>query len=372
MSDAFRSSDEFDEQAHQLYNEGRYDDALAILKQGTSLYPNSVELHVGMAYAYLAREDYAWARRSFETALTLDPDHEDGLAGMGETLLKVGQREGAMRAFDRILQLGFHDDHDLMLQVGRALFREGHVAPAHRFFDLAAQAHPDSPDAAASLGYAAHRLSRDGDALYWLRRALEIDPQYAEARIYLANLLYDRGESEAALHHLERTRPDDHFDELAIWRHIELRKTFYRLPDDDPELGPWFGRLDEVAGEPEMVDLLLAEVEAQHADGTTRDPTQLELFGTLLTELQAMQKRPGQAEAHQVATLSGHTLRGSWDEILAQMKASEDSAEHFTLLDFMARHARRGQTETGVVIPLTSAEAFIRGSAEAGVLRIIQ
>lgn len=372
MSDAFRSSDEFDEQAHQLYNEGRYDDALAILKQGTSLYPNSVELHVGMAYAYLAREDYAWARRSFETALTLDPDHEDGLAGMGETLLKVGQREGAMRAFDRILQLGFHDDHDLMLQVGRALFREGHVAPAHRFFDLAAQAHPDSPDAAASLGYAAHRLSRDGDALYWLRRALEIDPQYAEARIYLANLLYDRGESEAALHHLERTQPDDHFDELAIWRHIELRKTFYRLPDDDPELGPWFGRLDEVAGEPEMVDLLLAEVEAQQADGTTRDPTQLELFGTLLTELQAMQKRPGQAEAHQVATLSGHTFRGSWDEILVQMKESEDSAEHFTLLDFMARHARRGQTETGVVIPLTSAEAFIRGSAEAGVLRIIQ
>ena len=51
MADAFRSSDDFDEQAHQLYNEGRYDDALALLKEGISLDPLAVELHLGSAYA---------------------------------------------------------------------------------------------------------------------------------------------------------------------------------------------------------------------------------------------------------------------------------------------------------------------------------
>src|SRR3954463_14051812 len=158
MSDAFLSSDDFDEQAHHLYNEGRYDEALTVLKEGITLYPHAVELHIGTAYAHLAREEFGWARRSFEQALSLDPDHEDGLAGIGETLLKLGDREGAMRAVERILQLGFQDDHELMLQIGRALFREGLVAPAHRFFDLAVAAHPESPDAAACLGYAAHRL----------------------------------------------------------------------------------------------------------------------------------------------------------------------------------------------------------------------
>ena len=150
MSDAFLSSDDFDEQAHQLYNEGRYDEALLILKEGTALYPHAVELHIGMAYAHLAREEYAWARRSFEQALALDPDHEDGLAGLGETLLKLGDREGAMRAVERILQLGFQDDHELMLQIGRALFREGLVAPAHRFFDLAAAGEGDAACVPAS------------------------------------------------------------------------------------------------------------------------------------------------------------------------------------------------------------------------------
>jgi hypothetical protein len=118
--------------------------------------------------------------------------------------------------------------------------------------------------------------------------------------------------------------------------------------------------------------MLLAEVEAQQADGGVRDPHQLELFGTLLTELHAMQKKPAQAEAHLIMTLAGQTIRGSWDEILLQMKAADREWAQGTLSDFMASLARRGQAETGVVIPTTDAEAFIRGSAEAGVLRIMQ
>jgi hypothetical protein len=113
-------------------------------------------------------------------------------------------------------------------------------------------------------------------------------------------------------------------------------------------------------------------VEAQQADGGIRDPHQLELFGTLLSELHAMQKKPALGESHQVVTLAGMTIRGSWDEILLQMKAADREWAHGSLNDFMASLARRGQAETGVVIPTTDAEAFIRGSAEAGVLRILQ
>ena len=96
MSESFLSSDEYDENAHSLYNEGRYDEALDLLRVGVTLYPHAVELHVGMAYAYLAREEYAWARRSFDRAVARDPDHEDALAGLGETLLKIGDRGGVI------------------------------------------------------------------------------------------------------------------------------------------------------------------------------------------------------------------------------------------------------------------------------------
>ncbi len=372
MPDRFLSSDDYDEQAHQLYNEGRFDEALELLQDGLQIYPSSVELHVGTAYAYLAREDYAWARRSFDRALALDPDHEDTLAGHGEVLLKLGERQGALASFDRILALGFREDHELMLQVGRALFREHLLAAAQTFFEYAVTAQSDCPEAAACVGYACHRRNDDSGALYWLRRALQLDPHYSEARIYLANMLYDRGETDAAMHHLHQTVPEDHYDELGIWRYVELKKAIYRLPDDDPELRPWFARLGEVAGDPDPVETILAEVESTQPDGSTRDPNQLELFGTLLTELHAMQKRGLPAGVHHIATLTGRTFKGSWDEILDQMKSADREWAGASLREFMVDHARRGAAETGVIIPTTDAEAFILGSAMAGVVRIIQ
>jgi tetratricopeptide (TPR) repeat protein len=371
MSDAFLSSDEYDERARHLYHDGRYDDALALLKEGLSLYPHAVDLHVGLGYAQLAVEEYAWARHSFEAALMLEPEHEDALAGLGEALLKLGRRAGALAAFERVLALRLHDDLDLMLQIGRALFREGLVGHAHRFFELAAMAHPESADAAACLGYATHRLGREGDGFYWLLRALALDPQYVDARIYLGNALYDRGEVEAALRHFERTRPEDHVDELALWRTIELKKTIERLADDDPDLVPWYARLAEIAGDLDPVEEFLAEVEGTQPDGSGRDPHQLELFGALVSELPTMRRFPPGEAQHMVVTLSGQTLRGSWDEILEQLKESDRSWSGGTLAEFMAVLARQGRAETGVVIPTTSAEAFLRGSAEAGVLRIV-
>ncbi|MDP9201365.1 MAG: tetratricopeptide repeat protein, partial [Gemmatimonadota bacterium] len=224
MPTPFLSSEEYDERAHQLYNEGQYDEALDVLREGLGLYPNSVELHIGVGYAHHAREEYAWARRSFEEALVLDPDHEDALAGLGETLLKFGQQEPALRSFRHTLELGYQDDVELMLQIGRALFREGLIDESKQFFEIAAQQTPDAAEAVSCIGYAEHRLGNDESAISTLRRALQMDPDHTEARIYLGNIFYDRGDYEAALYHLDRSTPEDHWDELGIWRLIELKK----------------------------------------------------------------------------------------------------------------------------------------------------
>jgi tetratricopeptide (TPR) repeat protein len=375
MTEPFLSSDEYDEQAHQLYNEARFDDALALLRDGLLRYPHAVDLHVGMGYAQLAREEYAWARRAFVDGLGLDPDHEDALAGLGETLLVLGDLEGALRSFQRLIDLGFDDDHELMLQVGRALFREGFFAEARRFFERGQRRHPDSAELAASLGYTAHRLGLDADALYWLRRALELDHGYCEPRIYLGNILYDRGETSAALLHFARVLPDDHFDDLGLWRTIELLKSSGNLPDDHPDLKPWLDRLEELNSEPSADGALLAEIEGRQPDGSRRDPNQLELFGTLARDVPGMQRRPGggaDAGAHVIETLAGLVLRGTWDDLVLQLQAVEGAWADGTVAQFMQAFAQRGLTETGVRIPLSDAEAFLRGSAAAGVIRILQ
>jgi tetratricopeptide (TPR) repeat protein len=369
MSDPFLGAEDYAEQAHQLYNEGQYDEAIALLRTGLKAFPFVAELHVGLAYAYLAREEYAWARRSFAEALRINPEHEDALVGMGEALLKLGRPPEALECFEQMLVLGFRDDHDLVLQAGRALFREGAIQAARRFFEVACEAHPDSSEARSCLGYAHHRLGEDDEAVRHLRRALELDSHHFEARIYLGNLLYDRGEFEAALYHFEQTLPDDHIDELAVWRLVELKKSIYRLPPDDPELGPWTERLAELAAEPDAIDDLLAEIEATQPDGTIRDPLQLELFSTLLLELEGMRRKSG--GSHRVTTRAGATYNGTWEEIVAMMQADDPDGVSGTLERYMEHVARR-QAAAGIVIPANDAEGFLLASAAAGLVRIVR
>jgi len=378
MATPFLSSEEYDERAHQLYNEGQYDEALSVLREGLVLYPNSVELHVGVGYAQLAREEYAWARRSFEQALVLEPEHEDGLAGLGETLLKLGQEDAALRCFRRTLELGYADDIELMLQVGRSLFREGSLRErpeffeaAKEFFETAVQQVPDSAEAVACVGYAQHRLGDDEAAIGSLRRSLQLDNDHAEARIYLANILYDQSEYEAALYHFERTDPEDHWDELGIWRLIELKRSLYRLEENDPELKPWDERLSELAADLDDVDSMLMELEPQTgangAPGAETARGQLELFGTLLSSLAEQKHEP----EHQIIASDGTQFDGSWEEIVRRMR-DETGNPADSVQEFMTGVSQRGFRQTGVRIPTHDAESFLRGSAVAGLLRIVR
>ncbi|MCX5759974.1 MAG: tetratricopeptide repeat protein [Gemmatimonadetes bacterium] len=315
MSSAFLSSEEYDERAHQMYNEGNFDQALATLREGLALYPNAVELHIGVGYARLARDEFAWARRSFEEALVLEPEHEDGLAGLGETLLKFGQADAAKKTFALIRALGYDDDIELMLQVGRALFRDNEMDEALEYFEVAVRQAPDNAEAVALIGYAQHRLGRDDDAVETLRRALKIDADFAEARIYLGNLLYDRGDYDSALYQLDRTEPDDHWDELGIWRLLELRKSHLRIAEGDPSFEPWETRLAELSPAADVTEELLLDLETRFNEEDERAAReQLELFGTLL------------------GGLTG---------------------------DLTAN------------VPTVDAESFLRGSADAGLLRIV-
>ncbi len=376
MPSPFLSSEEYDERAHQLYNEGEYDQALAVLREGLTLYPNSVELHIGVGYAHHAREEFAWARRAFEEALVLDPEHEDALAGLGETLLKFGQRDNGLRAFRRTLELGYADDLDLMLQIGRALFREGMIEEAREFFEVGVQNAPDNAESISCVGYAEHRMGDDDAAIATLRRALRIDPDHVEARIYLGNILYDRGDYEAALYHLDKSAPDDHWDELGIWRLIELKKSIYKLRDGDPELKPWEDRVRELAGEPNDIDEMLAEIEAHVLENEQDNARgQLELFGALLNTLVTESQGDGSGEADEAELMQGHrivtgdnTYEGTWEDIVRQMR--DHKGGDVSLEQYMATEARRGYGLTGVEISWRDAESFLRGSADAGLLRI--
>jgi Flp pilus assembly protein TadD len=361
MPERFLSSEEYDEQAHQLYNDGDYEGALEMLKEGLSLYPNAVELCVGMGYARLAREEYAWARQAFERALVLDQGHGDGLVGLGETLLRFGEQETALGLFERVASMGFEDDVELMLTMGRALYREGLYAESRDVFAKSAAARPDNAEAAASLGYSLHRLGDEVGAGRQIRRALRLDPDLYESRVYLGHLLYDRGDWDGALREFERVPPLDHWDSLAVWRLIELKRALWHMEDGDKRLAPWQKRLAGLEAAHDPIDRRLAEVEAQ-VNGIYEplpDPSQLELF--------ERGERSSDAEVHQIRLADGHLFRGTWFEILLQMR-DHAGFSHETISHYMRRLAERWHEQSGVEIPFMDPENFLEAAIKAALV----
>lgn len=365
MPDGFLSSEEYDEQAHKLYNDGDYDGALEMLKEGLALYPNAVELYVGLGYARLAREEYAWARRAFERSVVLDPTHEDALVGLGETLLRFGERTQALRLFGQVAELGYDDDIELMLTIGRALYREAMYAECRDVFAKASAARPDSAEAAASLGYALHHLGDDVGAGRQIRRALRLDPDLHEARVYLGHLLYERGDWDSALREFERVAPQEHWDALAVWRLMELKRVLWHLEAGDARLAPWEQRLRELEEGDDPIDRLLREVESVMGgahDAPPYDPSQLELFER---EAEGLRTR-----MHAVRTSDGHLIRGTWHEIVRQMRDRAGFA-HETVGHYMRRLAERWHEQSGVEIPFADPESFLRAAAAAGLVHLV-
>ena len=116
---------------------------------------------------------------------------------------------------------------------------------------------------------------------------------------------------------------------------------------------------------------MLAEIEQRFNEESRSEPqNQLELFGALLSDF--VEARRDDGVAHEVLTREGHAVSGTWEDIVCKMRDANTAFAGRSMQDFMVTEARRGFSLTGITIPTHDAESFIRGSADAGLLRIVR
>jgi cytochrome c-type biogenesis protein CcmH/NrfG len=83
---------------------------------------------------------------------------------------------------------------------------------AASLFSQELQQRPRDPVLHFGAGSAAYALGRTGSALSSLRRAVELDPQFAEALMMLGQVAYERGDSDLAIRSIGKAsalRPRD-------------------------------------------------------------------------------------------------------------------------------------------------------------------
>jgi len=93
--------------------------------------------------------------------------------------------------------------------------------------------------------------------------------------------------------------------------------------------------------------------------GTPYDPSQLELF----------EREARDVGGHAVRLMDGYLFRGTWHEIVRQMR-DQAGFSHETLGQYMRRMAERWHEQSGTEIPSTDPESFLRAAVAAGLVHL--
>ena len=216
--------------------------------------PRHAEAWSGLADAYgvlpeytetTEDEAYPAARHAATQALEIDPDLAQAHASLAFVLFWWDRDPVlAEHEFRRALELrpGYATAHhwygNLLLSLDRVDEALAELETAHR-------ADPLSLIIGTERSAALYHARRFAEAEALLRRTIELDPQFSEARYWLARTLIERGDTDGALEELRRTlqvyhEPSEFLGERGValargGRLAEARATLARLQAIDRE-----------------------------------------------------------------------------------------------------------------------------------------
>jgi tetratricopeptide (TPR) repeat protein len=137
--------------AHILLGEaldglGRTPDAIAEFQEAAKASSPDPNLHFGLGYLYWKSHRYAEAKREFETQLTIDPNHAQSLAYLGDIALKATNPDQALPLLRKAVGLN-NDIRIAYVDLGAVLTQQQQYADAITALERAVQLDPAEPDA---------------------------------------------------------------------------------------------------------------------------------------------------------------------------------------------------------------------------------
>jgi tetratricopeptide (TPR) repeat protein len=173
--------------------------AVASLVQDLSkLYPKLPEGHLAAAQAAWNAEQMDVALAESKEALQLRPEWELAALFQGQLLQRRSNAEAI--AFFRSYLGSYPGAKDVRLNLARLLVAERKNDEARRELDALAEANPQDPDVALTVGLLAVQMSDWATAETYLKRALELNGSSADTvRYYLGQVSEERKQFDEAL-----------------------------------------------------------------------------------------------------------------------------------------------------------------------------
>ncbi|VTR93345.1 serine threonine protein kinase : Serine/threonine protein kinase OS=uncultured bacterium PE=4 SV=1: Pkinase: TPR_11: TPR_11: TPR_11: TPR_11: TPR_2: TPR_11: TPR_2 [Gemmata massiliana] len=201
---------------------GEWCAAIAYLREGLRLQPESALIHINLASALAQTDDLAGAVSHNKEAIRLNPKSAGAHFNLGQVLLKKNELPKAAAAFRQATQIEpkfYIAWHNL----GVVLDRMGEKTAATIAFQEALRIEPRSGDTSSALAVSHTNRGIDllnkGDvngAIDAAREAIKADPKYTQAHRILSNALHAKGELDSAIAVLHKAIEIDPQDAASL------------------------------------------------------------------------------------------------------------------------------------------------------------
>ena len=158
--------------------------AAAASSLGTEL-PIEVMTLIAEARDQFVRGNFAAAEKLYQQFVELNPNSVVALANLGVSQFRQGKLTAAQLALEKAIGVDPNDAFSLTT-LGAVMIEQSRIQDAINYLERANESRGDDPITLNYLGVASSQLGQFGKAEQSLRRAITVDPGYAEAHFNLA------------------------------------------------------------------------------------------------------------------------------------------------------------------------------------------
>jgi tetratricopeptide (TPR) repeat protein len=243
------------ELAQLHYEYGNLDEVIKEYEYAIYIAPDFAVAYNNLALAYLERNMFEKAKKAFQKTLELNPKAATAHLGLGQLYTRQGSLEQAEEHFKKAVELA-PEYEPAYVGLVETYIRKGDISGAIETYARFVKVNPKSPTSWLRLGVLQLKGERFDEAEASFKRAMELDPDYAEAYNNLAWLYASMGKDLGEALRLARKAVTlkpiaSHIDTLA-WvyyksgRYGEAEKEALRALELEPENEEYRKRLEEI------------------------------------------------------------------------------------------------------------------------------
>ena len=200
--------------------------------------PNSALMHQVMAHELAMRGETDAAIENYREALKLDPTLPGAHFELGELLKTSGtkdRQDQAKKEYEAALAIDKFDEKS-ETRLGEFSYREGNLEQARAHYSRAVQLQPNDADAKIGLAKVLAEMKQPGNAIDLLERALSLDPTNDVAHYRLGMLYRQAGRSADSAQQFQEYKKykemKDKLDSLYQEMHVNSSKLDQEKIDD--------------------------------------------------------------------------------------------------------------------------------------------